>query len=209
MQIISLNSISNNTAQVVFTSVLAANLQTRISNATLAHGSIGVKVFKGGAATAVTPVGATGTVTTSWLAEDDTNGVGVRRFLPAAADLVLGICTFIFTGTNMEPREVDVEVVAYNPYDTVRLGLTALRPDAVLIGAVVAGTLTANAFTTNLTIPNGQLANEAHLRFLGNVTATLAGQVQKITGYTGTVPSFAAGFSVAPAIGDLFVVVNG
>jgi hypothetical protein len=97
------------------------------------------------------------------------------------------------------------QVVPWDPYDAVRAGLTALRPDAQLIGHAVTGTLTAGSFSTDLVLASGSLANEAHCRF---ITGALTGQIQKITGYTGGVLSFTQPFTSAPANLDTFVVVN-
>lgn len=101
------------------------------------------------------------------------------------------------------------QVVDLNPYDAIRAGLTGIRPDAELIGTVTSGTLTATAFSTNLTIPSGQLAGVAYWRWLGNVTSALAGQVQKITAYTSGLVTVGTAFSTAPSIGDQGEVVNG
>lgn len=141
---------------------------------------------------------------------DVTNAQGSCYYTPGATDLNSLVDTIIrISAPGMVTREILVEVVAYDRDDGVRMGLTGLRPDAVLVGNAVTGTLTASAFTTNLTIPSGALAGEAHLRFLGNITAALNGQVQKITSYTGGLVSFAAPFSTAPANLDQFVIVNG
>lgn len=155
--------------------------------------------------------GATGGISNKGITQPDvTNALGVCYYTPVAGDLsVLGDTVIRISAAGMKTREILVEVVAYDRADAVRLGLTGLRPDAVLIGQAVTGTLTSNAFSTNLTLPAGQLANEAHCRFLGNVTAALAGQVQKITGYAGGVLSFTVPFSTAPANLDQFVIING
>jgi hypothetical protein len=132
---------------------------------------------------------------------------GVCYYTPGASDVnVYGPTVFVFTASGMETRREVVDVVAHDPYDPIRAGLTALRPDPILVGAAVTGTLTAAAFTTNLAIASNALKNEAHCRF---VTGALAGEVQKITGYAAGVLSFTAGFSAAPANLDAFVVVNG
>lgn len=100
------------------------------------------------------------------------------------------------------------QVVPWDPFDGVRLGQTALRSDAKLIGTVASGTITASSFPTNLTIPDGQLGGVALIRFLGNITAALAHQVQRATTLAGGRLSFDTGFSTAPAVGDQFVLVD-
>ena len=192
---------------VAFEAVTFADLKVPLDLSTVS-GSLAVRVIKADGTSVAG--GGTGGIAHGITQPDVSNAAGCGYYLPSAGDLsVLGEAIIVITATGMFRRAIPVDVVAYDPYDTVRLGLTALRPDAMLVGAVIAGTLTATSFPTNLTIANGQLANEAHLRFLGNVTAALAGQVQKITGWIGGVATFTVGFSAAPAIGDQFVIVNG
>lgn len=194
--------------KIAFEAVTFADLKVPLDLTTVS-GSLAVRVLKADGSSGAG--GGTGNIGGKGITQPDvTNAAGCGYYLPSAGDLsVLGVAIVVITATGMFRRAIPVDVVAYDPDDGVRGGYTALRPDPVLVGAVIAGTLTSTSFTTNLTIPNGQLANEAHLRFLGNVTAALAGQVQKITAYTGGIPTFTVGFSAAPAAGDQFVVVNG
>lgn len=132
---------------------------------------------------------------------DVTNALGACYYTPAAADLtVLGDSIIRISASGMATREILVTVV----------------PDAPLVATVASGSLTAASFPVTfaiegvaVTVPTGQLAGEAHFRFAGNVTAALAGQVQKITGYASGVASFSTAFSTAPAVGDIGVIVNG
>lgn len=209
MQLIKFGETVAAKSEIQFTSVQSANLQNRITGGTLANGSITVKIKRAGVATVVS---GTGSFTTT----DDTGAPGVRGYVPSVGDQSLGVCAFVFTGAAMEPREVPVMFVAFDPFDGIRAGLSALRPDPVLIATVASGALGAASFPATfaiggvtVTVPAGQLANEAHLRFLGNVTAGLAGQVQKIAGWSGGLLSFAAPFGQAPAVGDLAEVING
>lgn len=153
--------------------------------------------------------GATGGISGKGITQPDvTNALGVCYYTPVAGDLsVLGDTVIRISAAGMATREILVEVVAFDRTDGVRMGLTGLRPDAVLIGHAVTGTLSPTAFSTDLVLPSGALQNEAHCRFTGGA---LAGQVQRITGYTAGVLSFASpGFSTSPANADPFVVVNG
>lgn len=190
---------------VAFTAVSSSALQTRLDASTLSA-SIAVRVIKADGTSVAG--GGTGGIGGKGVTQPDvTNAQGVCYYTPVASDLNgLGVAVIRISATGMEPREIPVDVVAYDPYDAIRAGLTGLRPDAVLVGTAVTGTLAATTFSTSLSIPNGQLANEAHCRF---VSGALAGQVQKITGYVSGVLSFAIGFSAAPANGDQFVIVNG
>lgn len=194
MQRIRIGELTSGVASLIeipFTSVLASNLQTRISGATLANASIVVKIKQGGVATAVT---GTGTFT----ATDDTNANGVRGYRPVAADVIVGINTFVFTGTNMEPREVVVMVQNEDAYAPA------------FYGAVIAGTLTTTSFTTNLPSPPNQ--GDALVEFLTGAnagcvkpigTATFAaGPITTITLKTGyTLPN-------VPSAADKFRIIT-
>jgi hypothetical protein len=71
-----------------------------------------------------------GTFTSSGFKEvSSANMPGVYQFCPPNAALAAGAksCFFLLKGaTNMAPLPIEVQLVAYNPDDTVRLGLTAL-----------------------------------------------------------------------------------
>lgn len=153
--------------------------------------------------------GATGGISNKGITQPDvTNARGVCYYTPVAGDLsVLGDTVIQVSAAGMVTRKILVEVVAYDRLDSVRLGLSGIRPDAQLIGHAVTGTLSPTAFSTDLTLASGTLQNEAHCRFTGGA---LAGQVQRITGYAAGVLSFASpGFSTSPANADPFVIVNG
>lgn len=146
--------------------------------------------------------GGTGGISGHGITQPDvTNARGSCFYAPTAADFtVLGGTILRISATGMVTREILVDV----------------KPDAPLIATVASGSLTAASFPVTFTIggvavsiPTGQLAGEAHLRFIGNVTAALAGTVQKITGFSGGVVSFSAAFPTAPAVGDVSVIVNG
>ncbi len=65
----------------------------------------------------------------------------------------------------------------------------------------------ATLFVTNLTSAVTDFWKDAVVVF---TTGALAGQLKRVTGYNGTTKalSFAAGFTSAPATGDLFVIIN-
>jgi hypothetical protein len=145
MQIIKLTETTAAQIEVPFTSVLASNLQSRILGSTLANTSISVYAKRGGtgAAVALTSDG------TTWTATDDTNAPGVRGYKPKAAELVAGFQTLVFTGTNMEPREVPIMVVTADPFDlatgaaqtTLASAVAALPSAATIATAVLAATI--------------------------------------------------------------------
>ncbi len=103
--------------EIPFTTVLASNLQTRVLGATLANASIVVKIKQGGVTTVV--AGGAGTFTPV----DDTGAPGVRGYRPTVGERSLGVSTFVFTGTGIEPREVTVRFVNEDPYRVSYFGV--------------------------------------------------------------------------------------
>lgn len=70
-----------------------------------------------------TSVAGAGTITQP----DSTNAPGVRAYRYDTNDFPeVGSYTIRISATGMETREIPVQIVAYNPHDGVRLGLTAL-----------------------------------------------------------------------------------
>lgn len=158
MQIIRLNETTAALIEIPFTSVQAANLQNRITGAL----AITCKIKRAGVAGAVAGAG-------TYTAVDDANAPGVRGYVPAVADLVLGINTFVFTAAAMEPREVPVMVVAEDPF----------APS--IYGTAITGTLTATQFSTSLNPGLANLYKDCLVEFL---TGSLAGQVKPILAST-------------------------
>lgn len=185
-----LTSGSSALIEIPFTSVLGTNLQHRMISTDIANSAIAVKVKQAGVTTAATGAG-------SFTAVDDTNAPGVRGYRPVAADVVLGINTFVFTGTNMEPREVPVMVVNEDPF----------RP--AYYGAVIAGTLTTTLFSTGLSNLDANHWQDALVEFL---TGPNAGSVKPIGAYTssGGVIGLKSGYTLPnlPTVGDKFRIVT-
>lgn len=191
MQITRLSEVLAGLIEVQFTSVLASNLQSRISAATLANASITVYSKRANTATATHLTGG------AWATCDDTNAPGVRGYQPAAADLVLGIQTLIFTGTNMEPREVPIMVVNEDPY----------KP--AYYGAAVAGTLTISAFTSDRTEATTDAFKNALIEFL---EGPAVGSPQPVGAYDGATKKFTLKtgytFPAAPVAGNKFRIIT-
>ncbi|MBA2687791.1 MAG: hypothetical protein H0U64_06805 [Gemmatimonadaceae bacterium] len=93
---------------------------------------------------------------------------------------------------------------------------TGMYPNASVMGAMSdqpAAAVVADAdnvatlFVANLTSAVTDFWKDAVVVF---TTGALAGQLKRVTGYNGTTKalSFAAGFTSAPATGDLFVIIN-
>ena len=189
MQIIRLSETTAALIEIPFTSVSSANLQTRLKSTDLANSGITVKIKKGGVGTAVS--GGSGTFT----ACDDTNAPGVRGYQPASSELVVGISTFVFTGSGMEPREVPVMVVNDDPF----------RPD--YYGTAVTGTLTTSTFTSDRTETDDNHWKDGYVEFLSGANA---GCVKKISGYTGSTKLFtlASALPQAPSNTDKFRIIT-
>jgi hypothetical protein len=87
----------------------------------------------------------------------------VRGYRPSAGDRALGVCTFVFTGTNMEPREVPVMFTPDDPYAPAYFG-------------TLSGTPTTTSFATTLNIGLNN-AKDALVEFLTGACASCVRQV--------------------------------
>ncbi len=163
-------------------------------------------------ATAISLVTMTvGTFTSSGFKEiDATHMPGWYQFCPPNAAIGSGAksCGFHLQGaTNMAPLPIEVDLVAYDPMDTVRLGLTALPnavagantglpvvgtqiPNAtagaaggVFIAGTNAATTVTTAFTTTFT---GNLTGSV-ASVSGNVGGNVSGSVGSVTGLSSTI----------------------
>lgn len=180
--------------EVQFTTVSSANLQQRLKSTDLANTSITAYIKRAGVAAAVA---GTGTFT----ACDDTNAAGARGYAPSAADRVAGPALLIFkdAGGVMEPREVPVMFVNADPYAPA------------YYGSVVAGSLTTNVFTTNLTQTTTDAVKDALIEFLSGPNA---GAVKPIGGFTGTgtvgTVTLKSGYTLpaTPTAGDKFRIIT-
>jgi hypothetical protein len=192
-QPIRLSEIQAGLIEVQFTSVLASNLQSRISAATLANTAITVYSKRGG----VGPAVALTSDGTTWTAADDTHALGVRGYVPKASEIVLGVQTLIFTGTNMEQREVPIMVVNEDPY----------KP--AYYGAAVAGTLMTSAFTSDRTEATTDSFKNALIEFL---EGPAVGSPQPVGAYDGAAKKFTLKtgytFPAAPVAGNKFRIIT-
>ena len=140
-------------------------------------------------------------------------GGGLYYYELAAAEVdTAGVVTFRVLKTGVKAFVVPVQVVEYDPYDPIRLGLTSLPPDAIITGTVTTGfTHTTLAFKVDATL--GAKATDfwkrAWVRFL---TGNLTGTIRPIVGFDGSTDvvtiNSADPFTEAPATGDTFVIVN-
>lgn len=189
MQRISVTETNNALIEIPFTTVLASNLQSRILGSTLANGSITVKVKQPGVTTVVSGAG-------TFTAVDDTGAPGVRGYRPSVGERALGVCTFVFTGTNMEPREVPVIFVSEDPYLTITFG------------SVIAGTLTTLAFSTDLVPTDTDHWKDCFIKFTTGNNAGVAKKIAGSSGSAGKIVTLSSALPNAPVATDKFRIVN-
>jgi len=146
----------------------------------LAFNTAGLTCYyrKGAIATPAPITLATQTVTGAWatggfVAVDATNMPGVYRLdIPNVVLDTAGMVTMYLRGaTNMAPVVLEIEVVAVDIYDTVRLGLTAI-PN---VAQGTTGSLPTGNATGQVTLSGTQTFN-----MTGNITGNLSGSVGSI-----------------------------
>ena len=194
MQRIKFDETNTALTEVQFTSVSVSNLQTRLNSTTLPNANITCYIKRAGVTTAVLGTG-------TFASTDDTNALGVRGYRPSTNDRVVGFATLIFqdSGGLMEPREIPVEFVNDDPFAPA------------YYGALVSGTLTTTAFTTNLTQTTTDAWKDALIEFLSGPNA---GSPKPIGGFTGTgsvgTVTLKSGYSLpaTPTAGDKFRIIT-
>lgn len=103
--------------RLYFITVDKTALQTRLTDAGIS--TFTVRVSKNGAASAA--------ATNAPVEVDATNMPGLWYIELTATEVnTLGHVAVRVSATEIEPREMEAEIVAWNPYDSVRAGLTAL-----------------------------------------------------------------------------------
>jgi len=135
-----------------------------------------------------------------FVAVDNTNMPGVYEFGIPNASLATGakFVTIMLKGaTNMAPVVLEIELVTYDPFDSVRLGLTGLAnavPGAtggLFIAGTNAATTVTTAFTTtftgNLTGSVGSVSG--HTPQTGDSFARIGAAGAGLTDITGRLPS--------------------
>ena len=164
-----------------------------------------------GAATAITLVTQTPTGAYSsggFCAVDATNMPGLYRIdIPNAVFATADKSVVMLKGaTNMAPVVLEYQIVAFNPDDSVRLGLTAL-PNAA--AGAVGGLPTGNAsgqvtVATNNDKTGYSLSGTQTFNVTGNITGNVTGSVGSVSGavgsVTGAVGSVASGGITAASI---------
>jgi hypothetical protein len=126
-------------------------------------------------------------VTTAWatggfIAVDATNMPGVYRLdIPNAVIDTAGMVTMYLRGaTNMAPVVLELEVVAVDIYDTIRLGLTALPNTACTTNASL---ITSGTGTAQLSVASG-LVTLAGVTHTGAVIPTVTTVTNRVSANT-------------------------
>jgi hypothetical protein len=167
-------------------------------------------VVERGAATAITLVTLASSTAAfasgGFIAVDGTNMPGLYRFdVPNALFSVAStdkVTVMLKGATNMAPVLLEYQIVAFNPDDTVRLGLTAIPNVAQgTTGAISTGdasgrvTVITNSDKTAYSLSGTQTFNVT-----GNITGNVTGSVGSVASGGITSASFAAGAIDASAI---------
>lgn len=143
-----------------------------------------------------------------FVAVDGTNLPGLYRFdIPNAVFATAGTDKAIVMlkgATNMAPVLLEYQIVAFNPDDAVRLGLTAI-PNVVqgTTGSIALGNATgAVTVVTNNDKTGYALSGTQTFNVTGNITGNLSGSVGSVTGnVTGSVGSVTG--SVTGSVGSI------
>jgi hypothetical protein len=162
------------------------------------------------AAPAAVTLATLASVTTAWatggfIAVDATNMPGVYRLdIPNIVIDTAGMVTMYLRGaTNMAPVVLELEVVAVDIYDTVRLGLTAIPNIAQgTTGAISTGNASGQVtVVTNNDKTSYSLSGTQTFNVTGNITGSLSGSVGSVSGAVGSVTGSVG--SVTGAVGSV------
>jgi hypothetical protein len=156
-----------------------------------------IKISKNGGSTA----NHAGTVT------EIANGVYYYEFTASELD-TLGFVTVYITDVAALDVVGVIQVVPWNPYDIVRLGLSGLASQAMVTGAIVTdGGNSATTFKTDLTEAVDDYWKDTLIRITSGV---LINQVKRVTAYNGTTKflTVAGGFTGTPASAVTFELLN-
>jgi hypothetical protein len=125
-----------------------------------------------------------------FVAVDGTNMPGLYRFdIPNAVFATAGTdkaVVMLKGATNMAPVLLEYQIVAFNPDDAVRLGLTAIPNVAIgTTGSIALGNATGAVTVADKT--GYSLSGTQAFNVTGNITGNLSGSVGSVTGSVGSV----------------------
>lgn len=204
----------NNTSRTEYVFIQNSSVSTGAGLTGLLFNSAGLtahRCIERGAATSITLVTqtATGAYTSGgFCAVENTSMPGLYRFdVPNDCFSTAGsdkVVIMLKGATNMAPVLLEYQVVAFNPDDAVRLGLTAIPNVAQgTIGSLPTGNATgAVTVVTNNDKTGYALSGTQTFNVTGNITGNLSGSVGSVTGnVTGSVGSVTG--SVAGSVGSI------
>lgn len=151
MKLIKLSESTAARKKIAFTTVSISNLQTRLDPDTL---TFTTRVIK--------PDGTSASGGGSITHPDDTNALGVCYYECGSGDIdTLGECVLRVSGTgstNMEPREIPYDVVAWDPYTDIAATVLAgqletgvtVKQGLQIIGATTSGKLSGGGTGTEV-----------------------------------------------------------
>lgn len=221
-----LNIQKDATSQILYLFIRDSSVTTGAGLTGLVFNSSGLTAYyvrPAGSATSISLVTQTATGAYSsggFVAVDGTNMPGVYRFDVPNAVLATGVNSAVVMlkgATNMEPVVLEIQLVSFNPNDSVRLGLTAL-PNAAAGGSAgvpIVGTGTNNFksdSSANVTFANTSIAtvttttNLTNAATSGDLTATMKTSVE--TGVNNSLVALGLDHLVGAAVTGTDVVDN-
>jgi hypothetical protein len=193
----------NNTSRTEYVFIQNSSVSTGAGLSTLAFNTAGLTAdycVERGARVNIPLVtqSATGAYSSGgFCAVDTVNLPGLYRFdIPNNVFNVAGsdkAVVMLKGATNMAPVLLEYQIVAFNPDDAVRLGLTALPSVAIgTIGSIALGNATGAVTVADKT--GYSLSGTQAFNVTGNITGNLSGSVGSVTGsVAGSVGSIATG----------------
>lgn len=142
MQTIKINEATQARKALGFTAVSSVDMQTRLDATALAFT---IRIVRGDG-TSAAGGGSGGIGGLGIIQPDAVNAVGCCFYIPSVGDVsVFGSSIVRISAPGMETREIDISVVAFDPFDVAGLGLTNLAAAIATIGANLNAAITSRA----------------------------------------------------------------
>jgi len=195
MQIFQVSEATSAQRRIPFRMVDVTDGKTAETGLTFSAGDI--KISKNGGS----PANHSGSVT------EVGNGVYYYEFTAAELDTI-GFISIYITDAAAVDFVGAAQIISYDPYDTVRLGLTGLASQSLVTSTVATdGGNTASTFKTALTESTDDYWKDVLIRI---TSGALINQVKRVTAYNGTTKfiTVAGGFTGTPASSVTFELLN-
>lgn len=151
MQLIKLGETVQARKAIAFTAVSSTDMQTRLDASAL---TFTIRIVRGDG-TSAAGAGSGGIGGSGVIQPDSVNALGCCYYVSAAADItVLGAAIVRISAPGMETREIDIEVVAFDPFDAAGLGLTNLATAIATIAANLNATVGSRAQPSDVPSPS-------------------------------------------------------